>query len=60
RPDLTVPAVSPRDTLARALRIMSERELDKVAVVDEGRILGYVRQRDVVGFYFSSVRGGTS
>ncbi|HMZ35823.1 MAG TPA: chloride channel protein [Leptospiraceae bacterium] len=60
RPDLTVPAVSPRDTLARALRIMSDRELDKVAVVDEGRILGYVRQRDVVGFYFSSVRGGTS
>lgn len=54
----TDPSVRPLhkdDTLAAALKLMLDRELDKAAVVDGERLLGYVRYRDVIEYYFKHI-----
>jgi Zn-dependent protease/CBS domain-containing protein len=42
------PTVSPRDDVARALRLMSEADAPQLAVVDEGQLVGLIG-RDEIG-----------
>ncbi|MDF3820993.1 chloride channel protein [Leptospira sp. 96542] len=50
-----VPSVSPSDTLGKALRILLEYDVDKLAVVD-GNCLGYLRYIDLFNAYQSEVK----
>jgi CIC family chloride channel protein len=50
--DTSIPAVTPEDSLARALRIITENDVDKCAVCDpENRVLGYIRYHDIFAVY---------
>ncbi len=40
--------VSPKDDARDALRVLGERNVDQVPVVEEGRLLGFVRREDLV------------
>ncbi len=49
--DKSVPGISPDDKLSKALQIIIRFDVDKVAVVDSGRTLGYIRSRDIFQVY---------
>jgi CIC family chloride channel protein len=50
--DTGIMAVSPGDSLARALRVITENDVDKCAVCDaEQRVLGYIRYHDIFAVY---------
>lgn len=57
-----VPHLTPDDNLFRAMEHLLDSEFDKIAVVDESgqspRLLGYVRQKDILGVYQRSYAGG--
>lgn len=53
-----VPGMSPDDTLGEALRNIVESEMDKVPVVDEGKVIGYVRYTDIFHIYTKHVGVG--
>lgn len=42
-------------SLATALKLMVEAELDKVAVVSPQGLLGYVRYKDIIDYYFKHI-----
>ncbi|PJZ71170.1 chloride channel protein [Leptospira perolatii] len=50
--DPTIPSVSLDWTLASVLRCLLERDLDKIAVVQENKYLGYLRYADLMKEYF--------
>ncbi len=50
-----VPSVTPSDSLGRALQILLEYDVDKLAIVD-GICLGYLRYIDLFNAYLSEVR----
>lgn len=50
-----VPPVSPRDSLGKALQILLEYDVDKLAIID-GVCLGYLRYVDLFNAYLSEVR----
>jgi len=55
--DSSIAAVSPNDSLGDALRIISETEIDKVAVVSkEKKVIGYLRYIDIMSAYRSGLR----
>ena len=56
--DMYLPPVSPASSLSDALQIILENEIDKVAIVEEGRLLGYIRYTDILNIYHSRVRRG--
>ena len=56
--DMFLTPVSPGSSLSEALRIILENEVDKVAIVEDGRLLGYIRYTDVLNIYHSRVRRG--
>lgn len=50
--DTDVPFVTPHDSLARALRVITENDVDKCAVcAPGGRVLGYIRYHDIFAVY---------
>lgn len=50
--DTGIATVSPDDSLARALRVITESDIDKCAVCDaEQRVLGYIRYHDIFAIY---------
>lgn len=52
--DTSIPPVSLESTLSDALEIMHEKEVDKVAIVEENsNLLGYIRFIDILKVYFS-------
>ncbi len=55
--DTGVAAVTPDDSLARALRIITESETDKVAIVDaEEKVQGYLRYHDIFAAYHQHLK----
>jgi CIC family chloride channel protein len=54
--DDTVPSLSPAESLSNALKLMVEKDVDKAPVVLNGELLGYVRYRDIVDYYFKHVQ----
>ena len=55
--DTGVPPLKLTDNLSKALQIMNEKEVDKVAVVDEDKqLLGYVRFIDIIEIYHNVAR----
>lgn len=55
--DTGIPALKLYDHLSDALRIMHEREIDKVAIVDDSnQLLGYIRFVDIIEIYHSIAR----
>lgn len=55
--DGSVPCLTPHDSLGQALRIISEREIDKVAIVDdEKKVMGYLRYIDIMSAYRTGMR----
>ncbi len=58
-----VPTLEPGDSLFRAMEHLLDSEIDKIAVVESGetttRLLGYVRQKDILAAYQKSYAGGT-
>lgn len=55
--DTGVPPLKLTDSLSKALQIMNEKEVDKVAVVDEdNQLLGYVRFIDIIEIYHNVAR----
>ena len=51
-----VPAVSQSDTLGKALRILLEYDVDKLAIVEDNRCLGYLRYIDLFNAYQNEVK----
>ena len=50
--DSGIPAVTTDDSLARALRVITENDVDKCAVCDaEGYLKGYIRYHDIFAVY---------
>ncbi|MEQ9366721.1 MAG: CBS domain-containing protein, partial [Leptospirales bacterium] len=50
--DTGIMTVSPQDSLARALRVITENDVDKCAVCDaEQRVMGYIRYHDIFAVY---------
>ena len=47
----TVPCISPNDKLSEALNIIMRSDVDKVAVVEDKRFLGYIRSKDIFEAY---------
>ncbi|GIX41579.1 MAG: chloride channel protein [Leptospiraceae bacterium] len=55
--DIGVPALKLWDHLSDALRIMHEKEIDKVAIVDDSnQLLGYIRFVDIIEIYHNIAR----
>ena len=54
--DYKVPFVTPDNTIADALNIILKFDVDKVAVVDSGQTLGYLRSKDIFKTYLSLVK----
>lgn len=54
--DKSVPVVSPSNQLSDVLRIITEHDVDKVAVVENMRVLGYIRSKDVFDAYNESLK----
>ncbi|MDH5655535.1 MAG: chloride channel protein [Spirochaetia bacterium] len=53
------PSLKMSDSLGEALRIISEREMDKIAIVDDkNQTLGYLRYIDIVSAYRIGVKKG--
>ncbi|MCC7303562.1 MAG: chloride channel protein [Bacteroidia bacterium] len=44
------------DSLGKAMRIMLENDYDKVAVVENGTLLGYIRSRDILHTYMEEMK----
>ena len=49
--DSTIPFVTPDDKLSEALNIIMRYDIDKVAVVEEKRMIGYIRSKDIFEAY---------
>jgi Zn-dependent protease/CBS domain-containing protein len=45
---VVAPAVSPDEEVANALRVMSEREVSQLAVVEDGRLVGSLSRDDIL------------
>ena len=54
--DRSIRSISPEESLAAALRIMVEKELDKIPLSNKGRLLGYIRYRDIIEYYFNNIQ----
>ena len=46
RPDAVVPMVAPDGTASDAIRVMGEHDVDAVLVMEGGRLVGLVTERD--------------
>lgn len=51
-----VPSVCTKDTLGKALRILLEYDVDKLAIVEDGKCLGYLRYIDLFNAYQNEVK----
>lgn len=51
-----VPSVCTNDTLGKALRILLEYDVDKLAIVEDGKCLGYLRYIDLFNAYQNEVK----
>lgn len=49
--DASIPFVSPNDKLTEALNVIMRYDMDKVAVVEQNRFLGYIRSKDIFEAY---------
>jgi chloride channel protein, CIC family len=59
--DKNVPAVSPEDSLGKVLNIIMQFDVDKVAVVEDGkRTIGYIRSRDIFEAYSKQTKKESS
>ncbi|MCC5814305.1 MAG: chloride channel protein [Leptospira sp.] len=51
------PSVTPNDSMSKALKIIVENDLDKIAIVDEEQnILGYLRYIDLIKSYYEELK----
>jgi chloride channel protein, CIC family len=55
-----IPSVHPSDNLGKALKILLEFDVDKVAVEENGKLTGYIRSRDIFNAYLDNVRKSPS
>ena len=51
-----IPAVNSSENLSKALNIILEHDIDKVAVTEQGKYVGYVRYRDIFEAYNTKVK----
>lgn len=51
-----IPSVSSSDNLSKALNIILEHDIDKVAVIEQDKYVGYVRYRDIFEAYNTKVK----
>jgi len=51
-----IPAVNSSDNLSKALNIILEHDIDKVAVIEGNKYVGYVRYRDIFEAYNTKVK----
>ncbi|MBK8044317.1 MAG: CBS domain-containing protein [Haliscomenobacter sp.] len=49
--------ISPEDPISLAARIFSERNISSLPVVEEGKLVGIVTNRDIVKFYSRNATG---
>ncbi len=54
--DKSIRPLSPESTVGEALSAMMEAEVDKIAIVKDGKLLGYVRYTDVMRAYHKKAR----
>ena len=50
------PTVNSNESLSKALNIILEHDIDKVAVLEKGKYVGYVRYRDIFEAYNTKVK----
>jgi chloride channel protein, CIC family len=54
--DKSVPFVVPDDSLRKVLEIIMQFDVDKVAVVEDGKTIGYIRSRDIFEAYSTQTK----
>lgn len=54
--DHSIPPVSLETSLATAFKALLENGMDKIAVEEEGKYLGYLRYADIISLYFQRTR----
>lgn len=52
--DTSAPYGKPEDSLASLLKILIDQDLDKIAIVDQNRFIGYLRFADLMKIYFEN------
>lgn len=52
--DTSAPYGKPEDSLASLLKILIDQDLDKIAIVEENRFIGYLRFADLMKIYFEN------
>ncbi|MGE8710216.1 chloride channel protein [Leptospira interrogans] len=53
--DISVPFGKPEDTLAAILKILIDRDMDKIAIVEGNQFIGYFRFTDLMKIYFENI-----
>lgn len=53
---LLIPSVQSNQNLSAALNVILENDIDKVAVLEEGKLTGYIRYRDIFQAYQQSMK----
>ncbi len=53
---LLIPSVQSNQNLSAALNVILENDIDKVAVLENGKLAGYVRYRDIFEAYNNSMK----
>ncbi|MGQ2816113.1 chloride channel protein, partial [Leptospira interrogans] len=53
--DISVPFGKPEDTLAAILKILIDRDMDKIAIVEGNQFIGYFRFADLMKIYFENI-----
>lgn len=54
--DITIPSVTPKSSLGDAFQIIMKHDVDKVAVENEGKVVGYLTHRDILKIYTEKVK----
>ena len=54
--DVKIPTVAPESSLGDALKIILENEVDKVAILDNNKVVGYIRHTDVLKLYHTTIQ----
>lgn len=56
--DTSIPAIFPEESLAHALRIIMEKDVDKVAIVNRETMMvdGYIRYHDIFSVYHKHIK----
>ncbi len=54
--DTALPTITPDSNLGQAFQILMQHDVDKVAIVDAERVIGYLTHRDILKIYSEKIK----